>query len=362
MTDKEKRKQIRSKKTNRDVFIKYFCLYLFVFIADAVVITLSILTCKFALNIKLEQDDFYHGAGVIMLIVLATSLLFVIAFIIIQEYLVNRPVERIRDHLEKISEGDFDKVLEKQKNIFGISQFNTIIDDINSTAQELKSINTLRNDFVNNISHEFKTPLAIIQNYSQLLQDDDITGEERVQYAKIISSSVDDMNSLVTNALKLNRIEHQKIFHDRVKFSLIEQLSLEILNFENEFEIKNINVETDFDEEIILYNDENLIKHIWQNLLSNAVKFCNDNGTIVVTANRINDRAVVTISDNGCGISEEEKPHIFEKYFQGDTVLQKKGNGLGLPLVKRIADVLDIDLSFESELGVGTTFVVSFKA
>lgn len=358
MSKKSDEKRIRS---NRNVFYKYLLLYLLFFLLVSVIITSSIVIFGVSFEFTLAPEDAAHGAIITVAMIIVISLFILAVYIMIQHFAVNKPIERIRDYLQHVSEGNFDTKLERGFEIFGLSQFNSMIDDINTTVGELQNIQTFRTDFINNISHEAKTPISVILNYSKLLEEENLSDDLRIKYSKKIYSAADDLNSLVITALNINRIEHQKIFPNHESFDLSEHLVQSIFAYETKFEDKNINLQTDFDEGIIIDTDKRLLQLVWNNLISNAIKFSKEGGTVRIEVHRFDDVATVSVSDNGRGIDDSDKPHIFDKYFRSERVSDVRGNGLGLALVKNITDALEMNISFDSELGVGTTFVVSIN-
>ena len=219
----------------------------------------------------------------------------------------------------------------------------------------------MRTDFIANVSHELKTPLAVMGNYATMLQRPGITEEERQEYAKAISEAARKLAQLITNILKLNKLENQQIFPQPKEFDLGEQLCESLLVFEDAWEAKNLNIETDIQENVRIRSDPELLSLVWNNLISNAVKFTPEGGTVAVSLQAEDDRITVSVSDTGCGMTADTGMHIFEKFYQGDTSHATQGNGLGLPLVKRVMDILRGEISVESVCGEGSTFTVTFK-
>ena len=239
---------------------------------------------------------------------------------------------------------------------------NIIIDYFNRMVQELSGMETLRTDFIANVSHELKTPLAVIQNYGAMLQQPNLSYEDRKDYARTVTNASQRLASLITNILKLNKLENQQIFPKKERFDLGEQLCECLLGFENAWEAKNLEIETDIEDDVTVESDPELLSLVWNNLFSNAIKFTEEGGTIGLKLHIENEHAVVEVSDTGCGISPEVGAHIFEKFYQGDTSHATQGNGLGLALVKRVVDIIDGEISVSSELGKGSTFTVRIKA
>ena len=225
-------------------------------------------------------------------------------------------------------------------------------------AEELSGVETLRTDFIANVSHELKTPLAVMQNYGTMLQQPGLSEENRIEYAKAITDSSRRLADLITNILKLNRLENQRIYPDKQTYNLGEQLCECLLNFESTWEKKDIEIETDIEEEVFIKSDAELLTLVWNNLFSNALKFTEPKGTVTLSLKTDGEFAVVKVSDTGCGISPETGRHIFEKFYQGDTSHAAQGNGLGLALVKRVIDIVGGDISVESEIGKGSVFTV----
>ena len=228
-------------------------------------------------------------------------------------------------------------------------------------AAELGGVETLRTDFIANVSHELKTPLAAINNYGTLLQSPDLTEDERIEYAKAITENSRRLANLITNILKLNKLENQQIYPKAEPYNLSEQLCECLLSFETVWEQKSIEIDTDIDEDVIVSADSELLSLVWNNLFSNAVKFTEEHGKVFVQLKNENGYAAVTVTDTGCGMSAETGKHIFEKFYQGDTSHAAKGNGLGLALVKRVVDITDGEISVQSELGKGSTFTVKLR-
>ena len=225
-------------------------------------------------------------------------------------------------------------------------------------TEELSGVETLKTDFISNVSHEMKTPLAVIGNYGTLLQNPDLTEEERLEYAKNITHSSKHLAELITNILKLNRLENQQIFPRADSYNLSEQLCESLLQFESVWEEKEMEISTDIPEDITISADSELLSIVWNNLLSNAFKFTDMGGKVSVSLSEDSEYATVTVSDTGCGMTAETGKHIFEKFYQGDTSHATKGNGLGLALVKRIIDITGGEVSVTSAVGVGSTFKV----
>lgn len=319
-----------------------------------------VITCAFLLfldDFDLPIELIPHAAKITFVNIILFALIFVVIDIIRRKLTIERPVNQISDALDQIMQGDFTVRLKPSGKYSGFAE---IMKNINHMTEELSGVETLRTDFVSNVSHEMKTPLAVMQNYSTLLQSPDLTEDERMEYAKAISHECRKLADLMTNILKLNRLENQQIYPNVEIYDLGEQLCQCLLQFEHIWEEKGLDIETDIAEDVRIKADNELLWLVWNNLFSNAFKFT-DRGTVSLKLETTDTHAVVTISDTGCGMNPEVGKHIFEKFYQGDTSHATAGNGLGLALVKRIIDIVDGEISVSSSLGVGSSFTVRLR-
>ena len=278
-----------------------------------------------------------------------------------RKLMVDRPVKRIMAALDQVMQGDFTVRIAPVKEFAGETGFNEIINAINKMTAELQGTETLRTDFIANVSHELKTPLAVMGNYATMLQQPGITEDDRMEYAKAISHSSRRLAALITNILKLNKLENQQIFPKHEEFDLSGQVCESLLQFEDAWEAKNLNIETQIEDEVCICSDAELLSLVWNNLISNAVKFTPEGGSIGVTLSTEGNTVIVSVTDTGCGIDPETGKHIFEKFYQGDTSHATQGNGLGLALVKRVMDILNGEISVRSTSGQGSTFSVRIR-
>ncbi len=266
-----------------------------------------------------------------------------------------KPVLELGKAARRIAGGDFTARVHSQRKDDKKDELEVLIDDFNKMAEELATIETLKSDFIANISHEIKTPLAIIQSYASALRDE-LPPKEKQDYIKTILEASQKLSVLVTNVLRLNKLESQEIIR-KESYSLDEQLRCCILALEDQFDGKNIDFDADL-EEVVITTDESLLEIVWNNLLTNAIKFTGPDGRVKVELKIIDKRAVVSVVDNGCGMSEETYRRIFDRFYQGDTSHSAEGNGLGLSLVKRVIDLVGGTIKVDSEPGKGTTFTV----
>ena len=329
-------------------FIVSCCLMLFLSIlADTMELTFT-------------TDNIAAAAKITFGNVILITFLFKFADYIRRKIMVERPTKIITEATEKIMSGDFSVRIKPMQNS-GMEGFNQIAMAINQMAEELSSVETLRTDFIANVAHEMKTPLAVMQNYGTLLQAPDLSDEKRIEYAKGITDGSRRMADMMTNILKLNRLENQQIYPQVSEFDLGEQICECLLQYENVWEKANIEIETDIAEDVKVKADAELLGHVWNNLFSNAFKFTPSGGTVTVSLTATDHHAIVKVTDTGCGMTPEVGAHIFEKFYQGDTSHSVQGNGLGLALVKRVIDIMQGEIGVESAVGKGSTFTVRIR-
>lgn len=338
---------------------RYLCFFLLMAFVITCCMVLFLETMSAVTGLELSEEMISRAAKLTFLNILFLSLVCTVIDGVRRRYMVERPIKQIVAASEKIMQGDLMTRIPSTKGpLDHYGDFQPVVEYFNKMAQELSGIETLRTDFISNVSHELKTPLAVMQNYATMLQQPGLPEEKRVEYAKSISDASRRLADLITNILKLNKLENQQIFPERQRFNLSEQLCGCLLNFENIWESKNLNIDTEIKDDVYVEADMELLTLVWNNLFSNAMKFTESGGSVSLRLQTDGDTAVVQVSDTGCGISPEVGAHIFEKFYQGDTSHAAQGNGLGLALVKRVVDICGGDISVESALGVGSTFTV----
>ena len=336
--------------------IRFLQTFLVFFILVAFVVT-----CSFFLffhDIDIPREQLPHAAKATFVNVLILTTMFVSLDIYRRKRTVDKPVREIQEALDQITAGDFSVRLDPSTTY---GSFSRIMDSINRMTGELGSVETLRTDFIANVSHEMKTPLAVMRNYGTMLQAPDLSEEDRIHFAKAVADGSRRLGALVTNILKLNRLENQQIYPMSSEFDLGEQLCDCLVQFENVWEQAGIEIDTDIAEDVKVKADAELLSLVWNNLFSNAFKFTQPGGTVSVTLTATAHHAIVQVKDTGCGMSAQVGAHIFEKFYQGDTSRSVQGNGLGLALVKRVIDIMHGQISVESALGVGSTFTVKIR-
>lgn len=275
-----------------------------------------------------------------------------------------RPLKRLIAATNEVKKGNFKVQVQIDKKEISDStvkpprEMDILVSSFNDMVRELDSIELFRNDFINNFSHEFKTPIVSIRGFAKELQTENLSEEQRLEYAKIIAEEADRLAKLSTNVLELSKLENQQILSDKTEFYLDEQLRQCILLFEPTWSEKEIEMIPEL-AEVKLYSNEELLSHVWKNLISNAIKFTPQGGCISVTLEKQNETVVVKISDSGIGMSEDVQKHIFEKFYQGDPSHHHKGYGIGLTMVDRALKLSGGSIAVESTPGVGSTFTVT---
>ena len=339
----------------------FFIFFLLVSVVITCCLMLFTSTLQNSIGREFTQAEITAAAKATMVNVILISVGMALIDYLRRKFTVQKPAEKISEAAEKMIAGDFGVRIKPVAKFATDDTFNDIIECINKMAEELSGVETLRTDFIANVSHEMKTPLAVMQNYGTLLQSPDLPEEKRIEYAKAITDASRRLADMMTNILKLNRLENQQIYPSPTTFNLGEQLSESLLRYESVWEQKNIDIDVDIDEDVFVTADAELLLLVWNNLFSNAFKFTEDGGRVSLTLTASDRYAIVKISDTGCGMSADVGSHIFEKFYQGDTSHATQGNGLGLALVKRVVDIVEGEIEVESTPGEGTSFTVRIR-
>lgn len=268
------------------------------------------------------------------------------------------PLHMLAEATEQVSNGDFSVYVPTIHTADRLDYLDVMILDFNRMVEELGSVETLKTDFVSNVSHEMKTPISVIKNYAELLQTGKGTEEERQEYARNIEEAAVRLSDLISNILRLNKLENQRIDPEIESYDLCGQLEECILHYEEMWDEKDLELEVDMEEKAVVQADRSLMEMVWNNLLSNAIKFTEPGGSVSIRQTTSADHVEVAVTDTGCGMSRENVRHIFDKFYQGDTSHSKEGNGLGLALVQRILTLMNGEITVVSEEGKGSTFTV----
>lgn len=322
-----------------------------VIIIAALSFVLTLLIMEIALYVvQTVNFGFDVDATFIMLYILPAFSLCITAFVIYLNHRTFETTNTLMVALDKVAEGNYDVTIPYKRK----DNFNRVYENFNKMTTELKNVKVMREDFVRDFSHEFKTPIASINGFANLLLDGNVTEEERKNILKIIADESARLSNLSENVLMIYRIESQQFLGENKPFRMDLQITDCIILLERLWEDKKLNITTDL-KPVNYTGDKQLIKQVWLNLLSNAIKFTPEGGEINVSLRTEGGKAVAKFSDNGVGISQENLPKIFDRYYQ---VSSGSGNGLGLAICKRICELCKGSISVESEPGKGTTFTV----
>ncbi len=341
-----KRNNRVNSRTKKRAGIKlYFLLLVFVVLAVVIVMTGFIM-------LAFEKIFGIHLPGFIIAAIMSVTI-----SVIITAHLNRRllsPISKLSKAMVLITEGKFDIHIETKSKI---NEIRKIYDNFNIMAKELSSTEVLQSDFISSVSHEFKTPIASIEGYAMLLQDNNLSEEEANEYLNKILFNTHRLSELVGNILLLSKLDNQTIQNQRVSYRLDEQIRQALLMLEQKWTEK----ETEFDvnmEKIVYLGHKSLWLHVWTNLIDNAVKFGPKGGLVKIRLKQLDDKIRFDIEDEGAGISEEDAKHIFDRFYQADSSHKEEGNGLGLALVKRIVNICGGSIKLKSNKGTGSKFTV----
>ena len=291
-------------------------------------------------------------------------LMALIAAVIIHQFScakIDRPMRILSRAMRAVAEGDYSVRVKPVHARNKFDYMDIMFEDFNRMAQELGSTETMKEDFIANVSHELKTPLAVIESYAGALQREGLTEAERGEYAKTIAAASESLSALVSNILRLNKLENQQIVPNAEPYDLTRQLSDCALAHEADWERKGLEFDAQLEERAMILADESMLEIAFNNLIGNAVKFTEPGGRIVLRQECEGDEVRVILADTGCGMDEETMAHIFDKFYQGDTSHRSEGNGLGLAMARRVLEICGGSIDVRSKPGEGSEFVVRLK-
>ena len=328
--------------------------YIVFLITVTVVVSIGILIFS-----KVKDFETSILAIFVLLYILFTALIFFIIDYIRRNIIVQKPLNDILDATNLISKGEFDIKLKPRHNYNNYDELDKIMININKMAIGLRNDEILKNDFISNFSHEIKTPIAIMNGYINLLKRNEMSKEERDEYIDKLYNSSINLSNLISNILKLNKLENGEMELNDVNLSSV--LENVIISYDELINNKKINFDIDIDDRLIKYTNESFIQLIFSNLISNAIKFSKYEGIVEIKLKNKNDYIEFMVKDNGIGMSKDTIIHIFNRFYQGDTSHKTEGNGLGLSMVKKAIDRLGYKISIESEEEKGSTFIVDIR-
>lgn len=329
----------------------YFSLALFVIFLITVLITGALIYLLLFFGLikeSLLQDIRIHT---LFILIACTIIGTVIALTSSRQWL--KSIRTFIDAIDQLAKGNFST----RMHLKSPPEFKILSDNINRMAEELGGIEILRTDFVNNFSHEFRTPIVSIKGFAEILKDDELSKEERNEYLDIVIEESTRLAVLASNVLNLSKIEAQAILSDQQVFNVGEQIRQSVLLLHTKLTKKQITLKANVQDYEVLGNKE-MLSQVWLNLLDNAIKFTPEHGEIEVTMKRIKEQIEITLRDNGEGISPSALPRVFDKFYQQDTSHSAAGNGLGLTIVRKIIDLHSGTIRCDSVLLEGTTFTV----
>lgn len=283
-------------------------------------------------------ENVFNNTTLLVLFLVGISLIIGAGLTLVLSRIMMRPMNRILAAMKRVSSGDYSTRLVLNQPLARHPAIREFTDSFNTMAEELGKTEILRSDFINDFSHEFKTPIVSIAGFAKLLKRDNLAPEKRQEYLDIIEEESARLSAMATNVLNLTKIENQVILTDVTTFNLSEQLRSCILLLEKMWSRKGIEWDLDFAEYEITANEE-LLKEVWINLLQNAIKFCNPGGTVSVHLHRVYNQLSVTVANTGSTILPEQRERIFQKFYQGDESHAGEGNGVGLAVVKAIVEL-----------------------
>ncbi|HIY39379.1 MAG TPA: HAMP domain-containing histidine kinase [Candidatus Agathobaculum merdigallinarum] len=349
-------KRVESRAYGR-VKISRFPLSIFCLVLGGLLLTSGVHVGLIVLMNRLALDDIIQTI-VPLVYWIGMSILVTLLIIRMTKNTFEKPVQELAAATRKVAEGDFSVYVPPMHTADQLDYLDAMILDFNKMVAELGSIETLKTDFFSNVSHEIKTPLAVIQNTAQLMRDKNLSDEQRAEYAETIERYARRLADLITNILKLNKLEKQTIQPRPEPYDLCAHLAECALLFERRWEEKGIEFEAEIEDQAIIEADASLLELVWNNLLSNAVKFTEQGGSVILRQTSTAGEVEVSVSDTGCGMDEETLAHIFDKFYQGDTSHATEGNGLGLALVLRILRMMGGSITVSSTQGQGSMFTV----
>lgn len=344
----------KSDDKKRKLYLKLVAL-IFLMILATYLILMFVFMLFESLDYVNVTSPFRMGPITLVVIFMIGSLILglILAFFASKMFL--RSINTLSDGMKKVSKGDFSVKIENKDED---SEMGELIANFNKMVKDLGQVEMLKKDFISNVSHEFKTPLATIQGYSVLLQDKNLSQEERDSYVKYIVNATKQLSELTSNILKLSKLENSSGNIVKTRFDVSEQIRQAILFLETQWSIKNLDLDIDLAYAEMLA-DADLLMQVWLNIIGNAIKFSDYAGKIIIKGEQSSGYYTVTVTDYGCGMNESTLKRVFEKFYQGDNSHSKEGNGLGLALVKKILDVSGGSIKAESKEGYGSTFTIS---
>lgn len=307
---------------------------------------------------ELDKDRVVDGViGAVFETVTLSAIIGLVLVIVVFKHIVG-PIRKMTLATKKVAKGDFtvqiDNGRKHRRDEIGI-----LTDNFNMMVRELESNEYLSKEFMSNVSHEFKTPIASIQGFAKLLKDDKLSEEEKQEYIDIIIEESERLANLSSNIQHLSKLENKKELIKKEKVAIDEQIRKCIVILNNKLEEKNIEIGMDEDKDVFVDINEDMFQQVWINLINNAIKYTQNGGRIDIIIDEFKDKVIVEVKDNGIGIKEENLEKIFDKFYQEDASHNSEGNGLGLAIVSKIIELHKGSIEVKSKVGEGTSFIVT---
>ena len=268
--------------------------------------------------------------------------------------IILKPLNQLIKATEAVATGDFSVRVEESG---GDSEIGDLLRNFNHMTEELAGIEMFRNDFINNFSHEFKTPIVSIRGFAKQLQNENLSIEKRREYTDIIVDESERLANMSSNILLLSKFENQQLITNQAEYDLDEQIRKCIILLEKQWSRKSIEIDLDL-APVKIYSNAEMLSHLWINLIENAVKYSPDHGNITISCGENGEDILFSISNTGDGMDDSTIKRIFDKFYQGDKSHAAQGSGIGLSIVKRIVELCKGEIAVESKIGQGTTFTV----
>lgn len=295
-------------------------------------IVIAILLEFLLISINVITEDMLTNSLIVVAIIFGGTCIITGTILFLFAYkIIFNPINQLLNGMTDLSNGKFETKIE-------LKAFPQVANSFNSLAKELQNVQILRHDFINNFSHEFKTPIVSIKGLVSLMKNKNLSKEKEIEYLDIIEEEINRLSLITTNVLNQSKLENQEILTESACFNLSEQIRRSVLLFEKQWICKNISLKMDFDEYNICAN-EDMLKQVWVNLIDNAIKFADKNTEIDINIIKHNEDIMVSIGNVGVKISDEDKEKIFTKFYQADKSYSKTGNGIGLSIVKKIVEL-----------------------
>ena len=347
----------RKSGINKNKFRLTLLLGINIFFLITLVLAAASITGRLLITARVfKAEDYLHGRTIFILTLL-TSTALTLATTVRIRILYIKPYKNMIAAMQELAKGRFETRIHLPNTVFQAKESLEFADSFNITAEKLGGMELLNHDFINNFSHEFKTPIASIQGFAKLIREEDLPSAEVHEYLDIIIQESQRLTLLAGNVLELSRVESQQNLSHTEPFQIGEQIRQYVLLLQNKWQAKQIALQTDI-EDSVFTGDGLMLKEVWLNIIDNAIKFSPAGGTVTIRCTNLPESYQVAVTDQGSGMTEEVSARIFEKFYQGDSSHAVKGNGLGLAIAAKITTLHSGRITIKSTPGYGSTFTV----